>query len=67
MFFKMGVLKNFIILTRKHLYRSPFLLKLQAEACNFIKKETLAQVFPVNSAKFSRTAFFTEHLQWLLL
>ena len=23
-----------------------FLIKLQAETCNFIKKETLAQVFP---------------------
>ena len=25
--------------------RLSFLIKLQAEACNFIKKETLAQVF----------------------
>ena len=33
----------------------------------FIKKETLAQVFSVNFAKFLRTPFFTEHLQWLLL
>ena len=32
--------------------RVSFLIKLQAEACNFIKKETLAQVFPVNFAKF---------------
>ena len=36
-------------------------------ACNFIKKETLVQVFPVNFAKFLRTPFFTEHLWWLLL
>ena len=27
------------------------------DACNFIKKETLAQVFPVNFAKFLRTPF----------
>ena len=33
-----------------------FLIKLQA-ACNFIKKETLAQVFPVNVVKFLRTSF----------
>ena len=31
------------------------------KACNFIKKETLAQVcFPVNFAKFLRTPFLTE-------
>ena len=36
-------------------------------ACNFIKRETLAQVFPVNFANFLRTPFFTEHLWWLLL
>ena len=33
-----------------------------------LKKETLAQVFPVNFAKFLRTPFFiVEHLRWLLL
>ena len=37
------------------------------EASNFIKKETLAQVFPVNFVKFLRTPFLTEHLWWLLL
>ena len=31
--------------------RVSFLIKLQAETCNFIKKEALAQVF-VNFAKF---------------
>ena len=34
------------------------LIKLQAEAWNFIKKESLAQVFPANFVKFLRTAFF---------
>ena len=38
-----------------------------ARVCNFVKKETLAQVFPVNFAKFLRTPFPTEHLRWLLL
>ena len=48
--------------------RASFLIKLQAEACNFIEKETLAQVyFPVNFPKFLRTPFLTEHLRWLLL
>ena len=28
-----------------------------AEACNFIEKETLALVFPVNFVKFLRTPF----------
>ena len=31
------------------------------EAYNFIKIETLAQVFPVNFVKFLRTPFLTEH------
>ena len=33
----------------------------QEKACNFIKKETLAQVFSVNFAIFLRTPFLTEH------
>ena len=44
--------------------RLSLLIKLQA---NFIKKETLAQVFPVNFVKLLRTLFFIEHLWWLLL
>ena len=43
------------------------LLKLEAKVGNFISKETLAKVFPVNLAKFGRTPFLTEHLWWLLL
>ena len=34
---------------------------------NFIKIETLAQLFSVNFAKILRTPFFTEHFRWLLL
>ena len=44
--------------------RLSLLITLQA---NFIKKETLAQVFPVNFVKLLRTLFFIEHLWWLLL
>ena len=39
-----------------------FLIKLQASACNFFKKETLAQVFPCEFCEISKNTFFTEHL-----
>ena len=32
------------------------------EACSFIKKETLAQVFSCEFCKISKNTFFTEHL-----
>ena len=35
--------------------------------CNFPKKDTPTQVFHVDITKFLRTAFFKEHLRWLLL
>ena len=37
--------------------RVSFLIKLQAEACNFIKKETLAQVFSCEFSEISKNAF----------
>ena len=42
-----------------------FLIKLQVaglEACNFIKKGTLAQVFSCGFCEISKNTFFTEHL-----
>ena len=36
-------------------------------ACNFIIKETLAQVFSCLFCEISKNTFFTEHLWWLLL
>ena len=42
--------------------RGSFLIKLQASSCNFIKKETLVQVFYCESCKISKNIFFTEHL-----
>ena len=39
-----------------------FVIKLQAEACNFIKKETVAQVFSCEFYKIFKNTFFTEHL-----
>ena len=34
-----------------------FLIKLQAETCNFSKKETLAQVFPCEFCEISKKTF----------
>ena len=47
--------------------RVSFLIKLQAEACNFIEKETLAQVFSCEFWEIFKNTFFIEHLSWLLL
>ena len=37
------------------------------EACNVIKKETLAQVLSCEFCEIFKSTFFTEHLWWLLL
>ena len=50
-------LKNLANFTGKHLCWSLFLIKLRLQH----------KCFPVKFAKFLRTAFFTEHLRWLLL
>ena len=44
-----------------------FLIKLQPDASNLIKKETLTQVFSFEFYKIFKKTFFIEHLQWLLL
>ena len=44
-----------------------FLIKLQAWACKFIKKETLPQVFSCEFCEISKNTFSTEHLQTTLL
>ena len=64
-FCKKSVLINFAKFTGKHLCQSLFFNKvasLRPKACNFIKKETLPQVFLVNFAIFLRTPFLKEHL-----
>ena len=43
--------------------RVSFLISLQADACNFIKKETLAQVFSCEFCEISKNTFLTEHLR----
>ena len=47
--------------------RVSLLIELQAQACNFIKNEALAQMFPVNFVQFLRTPFYIEHFWCLLL
>ena len=37
--------------------RISFLIKLKAKACNFIKKETLTQVFPCEFCEISKNPF----------
>ena len=46
---KKDVLRNFAKFTGKHL-------------CNFIKKETMAQMFSCEFCEVSKNTFFTEHL-----
>ena len=64
MFCKKRVLENLQNSQESICASFSFLIKLQGK---FIKKETIAQVFPVNFAKFLRTPFLIEHLRWLLL
>ena len=52
---KKGFLRNFSKFIGKHL--------CGPEPCNFIKKETLAQVFSCEFCEISKNTFFTEHLR----
>ena len=52
---KKAALRDFAKFTGKHL-----LIKLQA--LNFIKRETLAQVFSCELCEISKNTFFTENL-----
>ena len=62
-FCKKGVPKNFAKFTGKYLWQSPFFNKV----ATLLKKRLCHRCFPVNFAKFLRTAFCIEHLRWLLL
>ena len=63
MFFRIGVLKNFVHFTRKHRCESLFNKVASLNTCNFIKKSLRHRCFPLKCTKFLRTPFFTEHLQ----
>ena len=71
---KKGVLENFAKFTGKHLSQSLFFnkvagLRLQLHwkrdsgMCNFIKKETLAQVFSCELCEIFQSTFPTEHIR----
>ena len=49
--------------SQENTYARDFSIKLQALACNFIKKESLAQVFSCEFCEISRNTFFTELLR----
>ena len=44
--------------------RVSFLIKLQASACNFIKKETLTQMFSCEFCKIFKSTIFYRTLRW---
>ena len=61
------VLRNFAKFTGKHLCQSLFFNKVAVLSPEtLLKKRLWHRCFSVNSAKFLRTHFFTEHLRWLL-
>ena len=63
-----GFLRNFEKFTGKQLFQSLFFNKVAVRRPAILLKERLwHRCFPVNFAKFLRTPFSTEHLQWLLL
>ena len=58
---KKSVLRNFAKFTGKHLCQRLFFDKgagLRPNACNFIKKQSLAQVFPCEFCEISKNIFF---------
>ena len=57
MFCKKGVLRNFVKFIGKHPCQRLFFNQV-AEACNFIKIECLAQVFPCELCEVSKNIFF---------
>ena len=63
MFCKQGILTNFTKFAGKHLCQSPFLIKSQAQDFNFLKKETLAEVFSGEFCEIFKNTFFIEHLR----
>ena len=66
-FCKKGVLRNYAKFKGKHLWQSLFFNKVAGEVCDYIKKETLAQVFSCEYFQIFKNAFFMKHLRWLLL
>ena len=57
------VLRNFKNLQENTCARVSFLIKFHASVWNFIKKETLVQVFSCEVSEISMNTFFTEHIR----
>ena len=57
-FCKKDVLRNFAKFTGKHLCQSLYFNKVAGKACNFIKKESLAQGFSCEFCEISKNTFF---------
>ena len=60
-FYTKKFLKNLKKLPGKHLYQGLFLVNFQACAYNFIKRETLTQVFSCEFCEIFKNIFFTGH------
>ena len=59
---KKGALKNLLKFPGKHLCQSLLFNKVASlKTCNFIKKETMAQVFSCEFGEISKDVFFTEN------
>ena len=57
---KKDILKNFAKSTGKHLRQTLFFNKVAGGPCNFIRNETLAQVFSCEFCKISNSTFLRE-------
>ena len=57
-FYKKSVRKNFAKFTGKTCVTVSFLIKFQAGACNFIKKQTLTQVISCEFCQIFKNTFF---------
>ena len=64
---KKALCKNFAMFTRKHPCWNLFLINLQAQASNFIKKRLQHRCFPVNIAKLLSTPILKNIGERLLL
>ena len=62
-----GVLRNSAKFTGKQLWQSLFFNKVASQACNFVKKETLAQVFSWEVCEISKSTFLQNTSGRLLL
>ena len=63
-FCEKGVLRNFAKFTGKHLFQNIYFNKVTGLACNFIKNDSLAQVFVREFCETSKSTFFyrTDHV-----